>query len=84
MGAKFGRRGPATSQGLPSTGWSTFGPENMLIQGDFARGRVTGHPLAQKNSESRPDNRAISLNTGVGIIRESFLEEVTFEPRMED
>lgn len=44
---------------------------------------MTGHPLAQKNRESRPDNRAMSLNTGVRIIREGFFEEVTFEPGME-
>lgn len=35
--------------------------------------------MAQKNRESRPDNRAMSLNTGVRIIREGFFEEVTFK-----
>lgn len=45
--------------------------------------RVTGHPLAQRNRESRPANRAMPSNTEVRIIRESFFEEVTFEPGME-
>ena len=82
LGAKF-EAGAQRPLKLLSTGQPTFGPENIFIQDDFGGDRVTGHPLAQKNRESRPDNRAMSSNTEVRIIREGFFEEVTFEPGME-
>ena len=59
--AEVGRGGPATSWGPPSIMQPVFGPENLLVQGHFIGGRTTGHPLAQQHSESRPDNRAITL-----------------------
>ena len=82
LGARF-EGGAQQPLKLLSAGQPTFGPENILIQEDFGGDRGTGHPLTQKNRESRPDNRAISLNTEVRIIREGFSEEVTFEPGME-
>lgn len=73
-GREIGRKGQATSQGLPSTGQPAFGPENVLVQGYFDGGRTTSQPLAQR--AVRVDSRAISSSTRVGVVREGFPEEV--------
>lgn len=73
LGAKVWRRGPAAGQGLPSTGWSTFIPENLLIQGRFGGSRATSHPWRRRTV--RADQTAGQLPSGLGVTRESSFEE---------
>lgn len=60
-----------------------FGLRESAHSGSLWWGQGDSRPSAQGSSEGRPDNRAISSGTGVGVIRDGFYEEAPFELRLE-